>query len=456
MPNSIIQKSSLSILFLAIWSLAFADVQLPKLVSDGMVLQRDAMVKIWGWADEGEAVTVHFLDQKYTTTTDENKTWSIELNALSVGGPHQMLIEGNNKITIDDILIGDVWICSGQSNMELPMRRVKPLYDKELANDNNPKIRQFYVPRRYDFNVKQQDVESGQWQAATHENLPHFSATAYFFAKELYAKYQVPIGLINSALGGSPAEAWISLEVLKPFETAYKEAKRFQDQTLIEKIKAEDQARSQQWYTESTAKDRGRQTPNAHWDAFDLKTDDWEHMNVPGYWADTELGEQNGVVWFRKEIELPASAENQAAKLELGRVVDADSTFVNGVFVGNITYQYPLRWYQIPEGILKAGKNVITVRVTNTSGRGGFIMDKKYEIKLGDETIDLKGEWKYKLGAAMPSLQRQTFIRWKPSGLYNGMISPLLNYSMKGVIWYQGESNAGRPDNYAQLMETLI
>ena len=179
-------------------------------------------------------------------------------------------------------------------------------------------------------------------------------------------------------------------------------------------------------------------------------------MTLPGYWADTPLGSVNGVVWFRKDVDLPASMGTQPAKLNLGRIVDADEAFVNGVLVGTTSYQYPPRWYEIPSGLLKEGKNTIVVRVVSNIGKGGFVLDKPYELVCSGQTIALKGPWRYRLGATMEPLASQTFIRWKPLGLYNAMLAPLQKYSIKGVIWYQGESNAARPIQYRELLPAMV
>jgi len=187
-----------------------------------------------------------------------------------------------------------------------------------------------------------------------------------------------------------------------------------------------------------------------------LSTDGWRRMNVPGYWAATELGAVNGVVWFRKDVEVPASMIGKPAELNLGRIVDADSVFINGVFVGTTSYQYPPRWYSLPPNVLKAGPNTVVVRVISNIGKGGFVLDKPYQIVCEGGTIDLKGPWLYRLGARMEPLASQTFIRWKPLGLFNAMLAPLLNYAIKGVIWYQGESNAERPIEYRDLFPAVI
>lgn len=446
------------LVFLALFPLTLlGQVRLPRLVSDGMVLQRNADVKVWGWASPGGRVQVRFKGNSYETQADRQGSWAVHLSGLEAGGPYTMTIQGSNTITLHDVLVGDVWVASGQSNMELPMYRVKPLYVSEIIHSRNDRIRYFEVPKKYNFDEPQADLEGGEWQATTPENVMHYSAVAYFFATQLYKEYGVPVGIINSSLGGSPAEAWVSEGTLKDkFPRYYKEAQRFKSDSLIRQIQEEDQQRSREWYGQALAKDQGYKDPQGPWRRPGLDDSDWSTMQVPGYWADTDMGPVNGVVWFRKEINVPHYFVGKPAKLLLGRIVDADSVFVNGQFVGTTSYQYPPRWYDVPAGVLQAGKNQITVRVINSSGRGGFVPEKTYALRVAYRSISLEGEWKMKLGAAMPKLASQTFIRWKPVGLYNAMIAPLLNYHIKGVIWYQGESNAGRPDEYRELFSTMI
>jgi sialate O-acetylesterase len=437
-------------------TLVTGQVRLPKLISDGMVLQRDTNVKIWGWASEGEQITVNFIGSTYHATTDQNGNWHIMLPELEAGGPYQLDIRASNEIKINDIMIGEVWVCSGQSNMELNMKRVSPLYSDEIADSKNPNIRYFEVPDKYNFNAPQKDLSSGRWEKANPENVLHFSAVSYFFGKEIYDKFKVPVGLINSALGGSPAEAWISEDGLKEFPGYYKEALRFKDSTLVQKIMDDDRTRINKWYDRSKQNDLGYSIPGKPWSSPEYDASDWDVMKIPGYWADGRLGFINGIVWFRKEVNIPASMIGKDAKLNLGRIVDADSVFVNGIFVGNTTYQYPPRRYIIKSGILKEGINLITIRVINNAGRGGFVEDKPYDLVAGNDRIDLSGEWKYRLGTEMEPLKGETFIRWKPLGLYNAMLAPLLSYSIKGVIWYQGEANTKDPVEYRKLFPALI
>jgi sialate O-acetylesterase len=441
--------------FILVSSLSLAQIKLPKLISDGVVLQRDTNVKIWGWASPNEEIQISFKKAKYNTQADAFGNWQIVLPPQKAGGPFSMELIGTNKISVNNILFGDVWICSGQSNMELTMDRLKDKYPKVIENSENSNIRQFLVPDKYSFTKAYQDVESGSWKQANPENLLNFSGVAYFFAKDLFEKYGVPIGLVNAALGGSPVESWMSEDALKKFPKSFNELQKFKDTAYIAAIEKSDKLRQTDWYTRLNNTDNGFKNDN-EW--FLRETNDayWEEMEVPGFWSNTTLGNVNGAVWFRKHITIPEHMIGNEAKLWLGRIVDQDHVYVNGEFVGTTGYQYPPRKYVVGNQLLKHGDNTITVRVINEHGKGGFILDKPYFLAVGKDTIDLQGKWKYKLGAIMKPLQGPMFVRWKPSGLYNKMISPLLNYNIKGAIWYQGESNAGNPDLYFDTFPAMI
>ncbi|HTX19003.1 MAG TPA: sialate O-acetylesterase [Bacteroidota bacterium] len=434
---------------------SLAGIKLPHIFGDGMVIQRDAEVKVWGWADPGEKVEVSFIHSIYGTTAGSDGAWAVAIPGLKAGGPYEMAIRGSDTVTLKDVLVGDVWLCSGQSNMELPMRRVSPIYGAEIANSANPEIRQFAVPQNYNFKSPQKDLPSGTWKSANPKDVLEFSAVGYFFAKALYDRYKVPIGIINSSLGGSPIESWISEESLKQFPEAYAEAQRMKDTALIQRIVHDDQTRIGTWYRELDRKDLGYSGPHS-WRDPKADTAGWGTMRIPGFWADEGLGNINGVVWFRRSVNIPASIADSASLLIMGRIVDADSVFVNGVFVGTTSYQYPPRRYPLPPHTFRAGENTIVIRVINSAGRGGFIPQKEYAIVAGTQSVSLEGDWQFKVGATMDPLASETFIRWKPLGLYNSMIAPILNYRIKGVVWYQGESNTGHPVEYRDLLTSLI
>lgn len=427
-----------------------AKVTLPNLVSDGMVLQRNQKLNIWGKADANEKVEVKFLNKSYKTTADQNGNWKILLPEQKAGGPYTMTI---NEITLKDILIGDVWLASGQSNMELPMRRLTPLYSNEIKSANNQNIRFFTVPQKYNFKSPQTELDGGKWEATNPQTILNFSGVAYFFAKDVSEKNKVPVGIIHASLGGSPIQAWMDENSLKKYPEYLDEAKKWQNDELIKSTESSEQALSKAWYAELDQSDIGL---NQHWEKFDLNDSDWKTMQIPGSWEDKE-GSFDGSVWFRKEIILTKNQAGKAAFLNLGRIKDADVTYINGTKVGNVTYEYPPRWYDVPAGILKEGKNVIAVRVSNGSGKGQFIADKPYYLEIDGQKIDLKSEWKYKIGAKMAKMAPgTTFIRWKPTGLYNAMVNPLINYNITGAIWYQGESNTGKPKEYGDLLTTMI
>lgn len=425
-----------------------AKVRLPRLISDGMVLQRDTEIKIWGWASPGEWIELKFMGQVYKTQADKKGDWSVMLPAQEAGGPHALTV---NDILVKDILFGDVWLCSGQSNMELPVRRVLDLYREEVQSVNNSNIRHFKVPLKYDFSGAKDNFDGGSWLVTNPESILEFSAVAYFFAKELYDKYNVPIGLINSSVGGSPAEAWISMDAVKKYPGHEAEAKKYAAKGYIDNVRKEEQAKSNAWYTEMMQLDKGLGV----WDKEQVNTADWGDYYLPGLWRDKGMNIGNGVVWLRRSFEISEEDAGKSATLRLGYIIDSDSAFINGKFVGTTGYQYPPRIYDIPKGVLKAGKNFITVRVV-TNPNGGFQEDKPYKIVLDNKTIDLTGVWKYAVGAELSPAPSTTFFQYKPIGLFNSMIAPISNYKLKGVIWYQGESNLGRAKEYKYLLQDLI
>ena len=433
---------------------AFGNVTLPKLVSDGMVLQRDAEVKIWGWALAGEKISVRFLDSEYSVTTDSNGAWTILLSNLKEGGPYDMRIQGDNVMTIHDILVGDVWVCSGQSNMGVSLAAVSALYP-EIQTLDEPFIRQFSTFPGTNFVECEKDFRFGRWQHADSVNVRRFTAVGYFFAKTLYEKYHVPIGLINSNMGGSSAEAWISEESIKSFPLYYEQLQMFKDPAYIEKIKQQDDERFKAWFAGIRRTDAGLKGPQT-WADPDTDTSDWETMHVPQYWTDTKLGLMNGVVWFRKDITIPAGMTGKPGALKLGRIFDVDSVYINGKFIGTTGSQYAPRNYQIPADLLHAGENTLVVRDISQIRHGGFVPGKEYALTVGDETINLEGDWKYKIGTVAEPLEDRLFTGKIPSGLFNSGIAPILNYRIKGALWYQGESNTSRAFEHYELFKLLI
>jgi len=433
-----------------------AQVTLPQIVRDSMILQRDVPVNIWGWSAVNERVSVKFNGKTYKTKGNTEGKWSIKLPATKAGGPYTIDITASNKISIKEILFGDVWFCSGQSNMVHQLNIHDVTYAKEIAEANDPQIRQFWIPTLTSLQGPQQNLPSGYWKAAVGEDIRPFSAVAYFFAKHLYEKYKVPIGIINASVGGTLIEAWTSEEGLKDFAAL---------QTTITKNKDTAYLNSFNRRPSNTPRiappvDAGL-AGSVKWFDVNYVPKGWRNINIPGYWEDQGIKDLNGVVWYRREIDIPASMVGKDAKVFLGRIVDADELYINGVRVGNSTYQYPQRRYSVSANSLKQGKNVFVIRVTNTAGKGGFVPDKPYCIFSGNDTIDLKGTWQYKVGLVNRPFGGGSFggginAQSQPTALYNAMVAPAINYTIKGFCWYQGESNAGRPQEYAALQTAMI
>jgi len=440
---------------------AKADIRLPQLIADGMVLQRDVKLRVWGWGDPGEKVSIHFRGAKVNTQVEADGKWVVSLPPMSAGGPYTMEIAGKNQIVLRDILIGDVWFCSGQSNMTIKMERVKEKYPQEIASANFPAIRYFFVPTLADVQQVHADLPLGTWVTTTKAHILDIGAVPYFFAKQLYAKYHVPIGIINSSVGGTPIQAWIGEAGIKGIAGYAKRLEQFKDTAFLnhalhpERNVATGGRRAQ-------PQDKGL-TAEPKWYDTAYVPKNWHRFWLPGYWADQGVRDLNGIVWFRKEISVPAGMAGRAAKLFLGRIISADEAYVNGKLVGNTTYEYPPRRYEIPAGVLKEGKNVILVRVTNANGKGGFVPDKRYELTDGQTAIDLRGDWTYQVGLVYspfrsprgtgggPPFSAQN----EPTGLYNTMVAPAVNFAIKGMIWYQGESNTSTR-NYGGLLTALI
>lgn len=430
---------------------------LSPILSDGMVLQRETPVKIWGQGLPGKEVKVLFREKTYTTLSDDQGQWSLYLDPQTPGGPFTMEItHGGQKVTINDILVGDVWLLGGQSNMELPVGRTLDLYEEEVKDARNPFIRQFTVPMLYDFHGPRAELEGGAWKAVTPENVLDFSAAGYFFARELYAKYQVPIGLVQTAVGGTPVEAWISEPVLRKIGGYEEILAKCKDDRFVQGTISSELQRMDEWYRKLNEEDRGCQGGVNLWSKPDFDDSRWPEFKVPGFWTGSELEGVHGAVWFRKQFTVPAEMLQYDALLRLGAIIDADDAYINGVPVGKTDYKYPPRKYPVPRGVLRAGVNTIAVRVICNRETGGFMPDKPYTLAAGPYTIDLTGSWKYQIGAVMPVLPQLTFFQYKPAGVYNGMIVPLKNYAVKGFLWYQGESNTHQPGNYQMLFTEMI
>ncbi|HMU46704.1 MAG TPA: sialate O-acetylesterase [Chitinophagaceae bacterium] len=450
-------KFSIVLFFVLLTALhSDSQVKLPAIVRDSLILQRDTKVNVWGWASPGEKVVINFNGKTYKTKTDGSGKWLVKLVPMKAGGPYTMDIKGKNKITLRNILIGDVWFCSGQSNMVHQMNIHDVTYAKDIAEANFPEIRQFWIPTLTSLEGPKNDLPTGNWQPAVGEKVRPFSAVAFFFARKLYEKYHVPIGIINASVGGTPIEAWTSEEGLKDFADIIKTVEKNKDTGYVNSFRRNGLGNR----PPAKPQDKGL-TGLLPWYDVNYIPKGWNNIAIPGYWEDQGIKDLNGVVWYRREIDVPASMTRKPAKVFLGRIVDADVLYINGKQVGNTTYQYPQRRYNVPPDLLKAGKNIFVVKVTNNFGKGGFVPDKPYCLLAGSDTIDLKGYWQYKVGEVFVprpggfgggGINAQN----QPTALYNAMVAPEINYTIKGFCWYQGESNTGKPEEYANLQPALI
>ncbi len=453
------RNKSIILLLTSLFIIQFAkaEVRLPKIISSNMVLQRNAECRIWGWADKGEQVTVSFRDTEESTKADKNGKWLISLPAMKEGGPYQMKIKGKNTILLENILIGDVWVCSGQSNMEFPVSRTDNA-EAEIEAADYPGIRLFSAPKNVQFKPVD-DVESGEWQECSPSTLSNFSAVGYFFGRHVHKETGVPIGLLHTSWGGTIVETWISAGSIGQVE----EFKERVDN--LKTAKPEEELARKKAELDELVKKYGGDEPGmvdgeALWAAPDLDMSSWGEMELPVLWENAGLVGLDGVVWFRKEFELDEATAGKDLILELGPIDDSDITWVNGHKVGEMKnlYSQP-RIYRLPAAYLKTGKNVIAVRVEDTGGGGGLYGNPN-QIKLvtGETSIGLAGKWRFKVSPVDLTMNIQNSIgpNSNPTLLYNGMIHPFLNFSIRGAIWYQGESNAGRAYQYRYIFPLLI
>ncbi|MCD8237669.1 MAG: sialate O-acetylesterase [Prevotellaceae bacterium] len=433
--------------------LADAKVKLPAIFSDGMVLQREHPIKIWGAAEPGEEVTVKLKKVKCKVTADAEGKWRVELPAMKAGGPFELEI---NETKLSNILIGNLWLCSGQSNMELTVGRVTDMFAEEISTYENPMIRYVKTPYGNDLHEEKDDILRMDWKPLTKDNALSFSALAYFFAKEMFKETNVPVGIINSSWGGSSIEAWMSEDALRDFPRNLRERDIYNSDEYRDLCNKAENMMSGFWNTTLYRDDEGLHSSIA-WYCSELDDSNWETVDM----FSSALGTKNGYSvsgshWFRQTVHLTPLQSDKDAVLRLGCMVDADSVFVNGTFVGTTSYQYPPRIYKVPASVLRPGGNTVSIRLISYGGRPSFVPDKPYCLIQNTDTIYLSRQWKYKLGCEMPGKKGGVSFQNIPTGMYNSMISPLRNLSFKGVLWYQGESNTGCPYEYESLLTAMI
>lgn len=427
-----------------------ARVHLPQMFQSGMVVQREKPIPVWGTADKGERVEVVFRKKTYTATAGDDGRWQVLLPKQKAGGPYTLNI---NDIQIEDVLVGDVWLCSGQSNIDLTIERVYPQYPKEIDDYSNPQIRLFRVQTDTDAHGPKSDVRPTSWHKANKKEAWIFSAVGYFLGREMYEKTGVPQGIIVNSLGGSPIRAWLPADSLpERFPESFHELQYYQDDSMVQAVANADRQAADRWNRLLDQSDPG--IKNFAHPAYD--DSHWKPVNQ--YENLTGKDEFIGSFWLRQHLQVDAAHAGQPARLLVGALFDMDYTYLNGQEVGRTYYQYPPRRYDIPAGLLREGDNVLAVRLITKEGNPHFIPEKPYQIVFADGTVQpLDENWLVHEGVEMSRCpQSGVNVQHVPSTLYNAMLYPLAPYALSGILWYQGESDTDAPALYEPMLTTLV
>jgi sialate O-acetylesterase len=428
---------------------AEAQVKLASIFADDMVLQREAKIPIWGWAMPNEKVTVTFHNQSKTTKADHEGKWSVRLNKENAGGPYNLSITGKNQMLLKNILVGEVWLCSGQSNMEWTVGQSDDA-ENEIAKANNSNIRHIKIPKEIN-SMPNADIKKTAWEVCSPETVGGFTGIGYFYAKQLQEKLHIPIGLINASWGGTNIETWISREGFESstdFQEMIAKMPKINLQSLLNLKMSTEQNRiaTLQKYPFTTDKVALYKKPD-----FDDKL--WLTLQQPQIWEEQSLGNFDGVVWLRKHFTLSKEDLNTEAILQIPAIDDNDITYLNGIKIGATKGWDIKRNYIIPAGLLREGVNVIAIQVIDNGGGGGIHgSDSDLKLVLNNASIALNGLWQFQVETIKNSINENGY----PSLCYNAMIHPLIPFAFKGVLWYQGESNASRAFQYNKTFPLLI
>lgn len=429
---------------------AMADVRLHGIFGDHMVLQREVSVRVWGWASAGEAIEVTFRKQQKRVVADHQGGWAVRLDPEAAGGPHELVVSGHNTLRVRDVLVGEVWLCTGQSNMEWALKDSQD-GPAEVAAANRPQIRHVKIPHRTAMQPMD-DLETVAWQPSHPDTAGGFSAIGYYFAQKLHQELGVPVGLINVSWGGTNIETWMSREAFQ----AHRELRvvlpglPVTPEAYVAQHRTRSMALVQRWQADFTGSE-----DTFAWKDRDYPDSGWGELNAPGIWETQGLDGFDGKLWYRRAVDLSAIQTGKSASLHLGLIDDCDETFVNGQKVGGQCAWDTPRRYDLAPGLLIPGRNVIAVRVTDNGGGGGFYgVTASMKLMLGHEEIGLAGTWKARVEAPME--KSAPHVNDLPSLAFNAMLNPLVGFGVRGALWYQGESNVSRAAQYESSFPLLI
>lgn len=467
------------------------DLRLPRLLGDYAVLQRGKNIHIWGWDLPGRTVSICLAEeeayskpeknmeqgkipeqgrtsdekaQAWHVRTDETGRFSTFLPAKEAGGPYTLSVEdeAGERLERNHLLIGDVWYCSGQSNMELPMSWVAPYYEEEIKNCENPHIRSFKIAEHADFHGPLSEPLSGKWKPANPKNVLDFSACTYFFAKKRWEQTGVPVGILNVSLGGAKIEAFMSREMLEGYEDCLAEAERYAQDDWRKEQEEKNEQSTAEWYGRLQKEDAGIKGAWMQEDVWNTNKESiWKEearIDVPFFFRNTGCRGLCGSVWLARYFTVTKETAAKDSVLCLGTMVDADEVYVNGSLVGCTAYQYPERRYPVKAGTLHAGENFLVIRLISEQGEGRITPGKPFCLKTESEEIPLSGTFQARVGAVCEKRPPVDFINWRSTGLYNGMAAPCEAFPIAGFLWYQGEANAHMPGvlTYADKLKRLI
>lgn len=426
-----------------------------RIFSDGMIIQRDTENTVSGRADAGCTVTVRLLKDGLTvfsgeTQCGEDCRWSVVLPPVKGSTePYELIISaGKEKITVRDVCFGELFHISGQSNMELPMSRTRDPFGEEHIWADNPFIREFRVPVscRFSKDATSEDFKAWEWKKAAGADTADISAAGCYFAADIFERLKVPVGLLNTSAGGAAIESFMPYEMIRKYKIHDEFLETATRENYMENTAAADMQREARWNEALGTEDFGLAT-----------SEDMKCCTVPCQVKELDgLENFSGRLFFFKETNVPDDFDTENAELILGTITDSDTAYINGVKVGETGYMYPPRYYKIPSGVLKKGKNIIAVRVEMKGGCGGFTKGKRYCIKSGSRIIHLSGEWKYAVAAKAEPLVPSTFFQGLPLALYSDMMAPAFNVKCRALVWYQGETNCGRAYLYKQMFADFI